>query len=389
MKEMSERQLLRQGEVYEWLVMPFTLSNASSTFMRLMNQVLKPFMGIFVVVYFDDILVFSKTEKDHQSHLQQLFEVLDHEKLYGNLKKCDFYTAQITFLGYLVSAQGIQVDERKVQAIRDWPVPQTIQQVRSFHGLASFYWRFVKNFNTLVAPMTEITKLRQFVSNPQAQTAFEELKKQLSSTPVLALPCFNEVFEVECDASGVGIEAVLSQLSHPIVYFNEKLNDTKRRYTTWLTSILKKSFISMGFQELCHPQIDGQTKVTNYTFGSLLRALITTNLKQWEDLLPQAEFAYNRAPNKTTGLSPFIVVYGLNPKTLLDLAVLDTSSKVLARINDNAYKVSLPGTPKEAATLNAADIKPYYDPADPIPSLRAKFSEAEEDDRQAPKDCLI
>ncbi|GJR06432.1 transposon ty3-I gag-pol polyprotein [Tanacetum coccineum] len=141
---------------------------------------------------------------------------------------------------------------------------------------------------------------------------------------------------------------------------------------------------------------------------------------QQEDLLPQAKFAYNRPPNKTTSLSPFIVVYGLNPKTLLDLAVLDTSSKfnqeasdravdikalhhhihykitkyneffkILARVNDNAYKVSLPGTPKEAATLNAADIEPYYDPADPIPSLRAKFSEAEEDDRQAPKDRLI
>ncbi|GKA27986.1 gag-pol polyprotein [Tanacetum coccineum] len=297
---------------------------------------------------------------------------------------------------------GIQVNERKVQAIRDWLVPQTIQQVRSFHGLASFYWHFVKNFSTLVAPITEITKLRHFVSNPQAQAAFEEPKKQLSFTHVLALPCFDEVFEVECDASGVGIGAVLSQLSRLIAYFNEKLNDTKRRYTTydkefyaivraldhwWLTSILKKSFISMGFQELCHPQTDGQTEVTNRTLGSLLRDLITTNLNQWEDLLPQAEFAYNRVPNKTTGLSPFIVVYGLNPKTPLDLAVLDTFSKFNQEASDrahglaHAYKVSLLGTPKEATTLNVADIEPYYDPVDPIPSLRANFSEAEEDDR--------
>ncbi|GJV17994.1 RNA-directed DNA polymerase [Tanacetum coccineum] len=183
--------------LYEWLVMPLGLSNAPSTFMRLMNHVLKPFLGRFVVVYFDDILIFSRTEHDHQFHLQQLFAVLDQERLYGNLDKCEFFTDQVTFLGYLVSAQGIQVDERKVQAIRDWPVPQSIQQ------------------------------------NPQAQAAFEELKNQLSSAPLLALPCFEEVFEVECDASGVGIGAVLAQLGRPIFYFIEKLNDAKQRYSTY------------------------------------------------------------------------------------------------------------------------------------------------------------
>ncbi|GKC11793.1 transposon ty3-I gag-pol polyprotein [Tanacetum coccineum] len=188
----------------------------------------------------------------------------------------------------------------------------------------------------------------------------------------------------------------------------------------WIT-LWRKIGTKLKFSTSSHPQTDGQTEVTNRTLGSLLRALITTNLKQWEDLLPQAEFAYNRAPNKTTGLSPFMIVYGLNPKTPLDLAVLDTSSKfnpdtymiksqspmnslstavirdastycfnqvisVLARVNENAYKVSLPGTPKEAATFNVADLEPYYDPADPIPSLRANFSEGGEDDRQAPKE---
>ncbi|GJX58806.1 RNA-directed DNA polymerase [Tanacetum coccineum] len=144
--------------LYEWLVMPFGLSNAPSTFMRLMNQVLKQFLNRFIVVYFDDILVYSITEMDHQSHLQQLFEVLDREKLYGNLEKCDFFASQVTFLGYIVSAQGIQVDNKKIQAIQDWPVSQTIQQVRSFHGLAFFYRRFIKNFSIIVAPMTEVTK---------------------------------------------------------------------------------------------------------------------------------------------------------------------------------------------------------------------------------------
>lgn len=219
--------------LYECLVMPFGLSNAPRTFMHLMNQVLNLFLGKFIVVYFDDILVYIRSPENHHSHLLQLFQVLDKEQIYGNLEKCEIFSGQVTFLGYLVSAQGIRVDDKKIQAIKDWPVPQSIQQVRSFHGLASFYKRFIKKFSTIVAPMTKITKFKQFHWNSSAQLAFEELKKQLSSTPVLALPCFLEVFEVECDSSGVGIGAVLSQLGRPIAYFSEKLNDAKRRHSTY------------------------------------------------------------------------------------------------------------------------------------------------------------
>nr|GEW38605.1 RNA-directed DNA polymerase [Tanacetum cinerariifolium] len=450
--------------------MPFGLSNAPSTFMRLMNHVLKPFLKRFVVVYFDDILVYSRTETDHQSHLQQLFEV----------------------------------DDKKIQAIQDWPVPQTIQQVRSFHGLASFYRRFIKNFSTIVAPMTEITKSKHFEWNPQAQLAFEELKRRLSSTPVLALPCFTDVFEVECDTSGGGIGAVLSQSGRLIAYFSEKFNDAKRRYSTydkefyaiirvldhWQHYVILKEFILHsdhealnGFlfkqQRLCvprhsirivmiqethegglarhlvrlhgvpktmvsdrdvkflshfwltlwrklgtklkfstssHPQTDGQTEVTNSTLGSLLKALVTTNLKQWEDLLSRAEFAYNRAPNnKTTGVSPFkntknneLIKYRRDKgrKHILfkpgDLVWLhmrkerlpakrrsklspgsDGPFKILEKVNDNAYKIDLPGN--VSTSFNVADLQPYFDPEEPLPSLRTNSSDEGENDRQAPE----
>ena len=222
-----------KGGLYEWLVMPFGLSNAPSTFMRLMNQVFRPFIGRFVVVYFDDILVYSQSEEEHLDHLTQVMKVLEKEKLYGNLKKCSFFTQEVTFLGYIVTAQGIKVDESKIEAIRSWPTPSSIHDVRSFHGLASFYRRFIRDFSTITAPMTDVLKQTSFKWNPKAQQAFEEVKKKLTQAPVLALPCFEKIFEVECDASGVGIGGVLTQEGRPIAYFSEKLCDSKRKYSTY------------------------------------------------------------------------------------------------------------------------------------------------------------
>ncbi|GLU23899.1 hypothetical protein SLE2022_398740 [Rubroshorea leprosula] len=219
--------------LYEWTVMPFGLSNAPSTFMRLMNQVFRLFIGKFVVVYFDDILVYSKNEQEHLDHLRQVFEVLREQKLYANLKKCSFLTTSVTFLGYIITAQGIKMDPSKIDAIVNWPTPTSMHDVRSFHGLASFYRRFIKNFSSIVAPLTDSLKGDKFSWSGKAQQSFEELKRKLTETPVLALPNFDLMFEVDCDASNVGIGAVLSQEGRPIAFFSEKLNDTKLRYSTY------------------------------------------------------------------------------------------------------------------------------------------------------------
>jgi hypothetical protein len=140
--------------LYEWLVMPFGLTNAPSTFMRLMNHVLRAFIGKFVVVYFDDILIYSKEIDEHIGHLRQVLNVLRKESLYASLKKCNFCIDRIVFLGYVVSAKGIEMDE----AIQEWPAPRSITDVRSFHGLASFYRRFVKDFSMIASSLTEIIK---------------------------------------------------------------------------------------------------------------------------------------------------------------------------------------------------------------------------------------
>jgi len=135
----------KQG-LFEWMVMPFGLSNAPSTFMRLLNHVLRKYIGLFVVVYFDDILVYTKTFDDHMKHLKVVFETLWDSKLYGKLTKCHFCKESVVFLGYIISTRGVKVDEEKIEAIRDWLKPASIADVRSFHGLTSFYKRFVKYF---------------------------------------------------------------------------------------------------------------------------------------------------------------------------------------------------------------------------------------------------
>jgi hypothetical protein len=220
--------------LYQWLFMPFGLTNAPSTFMRLMNHVLRAFIGKFVVMYFDDILVYSTNLDEHIEHLRCVLEVLRCEKLYANFKKCTLCMEKVVFLGYVVSTKGIEVDEEKVKVIKEWPTPKGIIEVRRFHGLASFYRRFVKDFSTIAALLIEIIKKNiGFHWGSDQANAFAILKERLCSTPVLALPDFNKTFEIECDASGIEIGAVLVQDRRPIAFFNEKLSGVALNYPTY------------------------------------------------------------------------------------------------------------------------------------------------------------
>ena len=220
--------------LYEWLVMPFGLTNAPSTFMRLMHHVLRDFIGRFVVVYFDDILVYSRSLDDHLGHLRQVLSVLRKNTLYANIEKCTFCVDNIVFLGFVVGRNGVQVDPEKIKAIQEWPTPKSVGDIRSFHGLASFYRRFVPNFSTIASPLNELVKKNvAFTWGEKQEQAFALLKEKLTKAPVLALPDFSKTFELECDASGVGVGAVLLQGGHPIAYFSEKLHSATLNYPTY------------------------------------------------------------------------------------------------------------------------------------------------------------
>ncbi|KAI0507351.1 hypothetical protein KFK09_013473 [Dendrobium nobile] len=215
--------------LYEWKVMSFGLCNAPSTFMRVMNEILKPYLGQFCIVYFDDILVFSSDRLQHLQHLKVLLSTLREQKLYLNLPKCELVTSSINFLGFIISDLGVHVDPQKISAIKDWPQPKSFFDIRSFHGLANFYRRFIKNFSIIMAPVTECLKLKYFSWGPEQQHSFETIKAALTTAPILALPSFDKLFTVDTDASSICIGAVLSQEGKSVAFLSEKLCPARRK----------------------------------------------------------------------------------------------------------------------------------------------------------------
>nr|KYP34521.1 Retrotransposable element Tf2 [Cajanus cajan] len=199
-----------------------------------MNHVLRECIGKIVVVYFDDILIYSRSQDDHIGHLREVLMLLRQNHLFANVEKCTFCVDHVVFLGFIVSKEKVRVDPEKIKVIQEWPKPKNVSEVRSFHGLASFYRRFVPNFSSIASPLNELVKKDvSFEWTSKHDHAFQLLKEQLTNAPILALPNFEKTFELECDASRVGIGAVLLQGGHPIAYFSEKLKGATLNYPTY------------------------------------------------------------------------------------------------------------------------------------------------------------
>ncbi|KAJ0779178.1 putative nucleotidyltransferase, Ribonuclease H [Helianthus annuus] len=208
----------------EFLVMPFGLTNAPSTFQRLMNDIFRPFLRKFVLVFFDDILIYSATWEEHLSHLRLVFKTLLDNQLVAKLSKCVFGQTQVGYLGHIVSAESIAVDPEKIVCIQNWPTPKNVKDVRSFLGLAGYYRRFIRQYASIAGPLTDLLKKDNFTWSPPQEDAFVRLKTLLSSTSVLRLPDFSKPFTIETDALGTGVGAVLSQDKQLIAFYSHKLS---------------------------------------------------------------------------------------------------------------------------------------------------------------------
>ncbi|KAL0546687.1 hypothetical protein IC582_016599 [Cucumis melo] len=218
---------------YEFIVMSFGLTNAPTVFMDLMNRVFREFLDTFVIVFIDDILIYSKTEAEHEEHLRMVLQTLQNNKLYEKFSKCEFWLKQVSFLGHVVSKAGVSVDPAKIEAVTSWTRPSTVSEVRSFLGLAGYYRRFVENFSRIAIPLTQLTrKGAPFVWSKTCEDSFQNLKQKLVTAPVLTVPDGAGSFVIYSNASKKGLGCVLMQQGKVVAYASRQLKSHEQNYPT-------------------------------------------------------------------------------------------------------------------------------------------------------------
>ncbi|KOM51585.1 hypothetical protein LR48_Vigan09g024400 [Vigna angularis] len=270
--------------------MPFGLTNAPTTFQSTMKQLLQPYIRKWVLVFFDDILVYSPNWVDHLKQLGVVMQRLERNGWVANRKKCDFGRRKICYLGHQISEQGVEMDGDKIRAVVEWEEPRNLKALRGFLGLTGYYRRFVAGYGKIAKPLTEILKKGRFTWNEQAKQAMDALKAAITSGPVLELPDFNQEFHIECDASGGGIGAVLTQNRRPIAFYTKALSEN-----TLSKSIYEKELMALVLAiQHWRPYLVGR-KFTVHTdqrsLKYLLEQRITTQSQQnWLAKLMGYEF---------------------------------------------------------------------------------------------------
>ena len=241
---------------YQWNVLPFGLSNASAAFQRRMNSILAPYIDEFVIVYLDDILIFSKTAEEHIGHVKAVLQALNDVDMILNIDKCKFFETEVRFLGHIVSTQGIRPDPRNVEKIMNWPTPRTITDVRGFNNLVAHYKRYIPRLSSMALPLSDLQKGSPAKGSPitwteREERAFLALKQVLTTEPVLRHAKINEPFVIDPDSSQYCIGAVLQQYFtdhdgksrlHPIAYESKKLTETEQRYSSQERELLAAKY---------------------------------------------------------------------------------------------------------------------------------------------------
>ncbi|WVZ58676.1 hypothetical protein U9M48_008918, partial [Paspalum notatum var. saurae] len=303
--------------LYEYTVMSFGLTNATSYFMNLMNKVFMEYLDKFVVVFIDDILIYSKTEEEHEEHLRLVLQKLREHKSYAKLSKCEFWLDQVPFLGHIVSKGGIMVDPSKISSVMDWKVPEVVKEVRGFLSLAGYYRRFIESFSKIAKPMTSLLeKGVPFIWTKERQAAFDELKKRLTTAPVLTLPDLTKSFTVYCDASKEGLGCVLMQEGKVIAYASRQLRKHEVNYPT---HDLELAAVVHALKIWRHYLYGNWCEI--YTDHKSLKYIFTQNelnmrQRRWLELIKDYDLEIHYHPGKAN-----VVADALSRKSYVNMAV--------------------------------------------------------------------
>ncbi len=297
---------------YEYLVMPFGLSNSPSVFQAYINDVFRDMLNRGVIVYINDILVYSDSLENHIQQVRAVLQRLIEYQLYAKMEKCEFHQTQVSFLGYIISSEGVAMDDKKVQSVINWPQPKTVKELQRFLGFANFYRRFIRNFSTVAAPLTSLLRgggRQRLDWSPSAQHAFLQLKDRFTTAPILHHPDPNLEFTVEVDASNTGIGAILSQRQgnpsklFPCAYYSRKLNAAERNYDVGDRELLA---MKAAFEEWQH-WLEGSKKtfvvLTDHRNLEYIRSAKRLNPRQarWSLFFSRFSFTVTYRPGSKNG----------------------------------------------------------------------------------------
>ena len=281
--------------LYQWRVMPFGLCNAPSTFERLMESIFAGLQHEIMLLYLDDLIVFAATVQEELTRLRRVFNQLRSAGLKLKPAKCNLFQKSVVYLGHVVSNDGIATDPEKIRAVQDWPTPRTVREVRSFLGLASYYRRYIKSFADIARPLHRLTeKKRQFTWDDNCEEAFNELKRKLTTSPILAYPTTGGEFILDTDASDSGIGAVLSQVQdgteRVVGYASRALSKPERNYCVTRRELLAVVHFVKNFRQYLYGQ-----KFTIRTDHGALRWLLNFKdpegqIARWIQVLGEYDF---------------------------------------------------------------------------------------------------
>ncbi|KAK9117261.1 hypothetical protein Sjap_016208 [Stephania japonica] len=279
--------------------MPFGLTNAPNDVYGFDASSVETRLDRFVIVFIDDILIYSKTREEHKEHLRWLCGHLREHRLFAKFSKCEFWLTEVGFLGHIVGTDGVSVDPAKVRAVSDWPTPRSVSDIRSFLGLAGYYRRFVQDFSRIAAPMTQLTKKDvKFQWNDDCEQAFRTLKERLTTAPVLVLPESGKGFEVNTDASKIGLGCVLMQESRVIAYASRQLKIHEKNYPTHDLELAAVVFALKIWRHYLYGE-----RFVLFTDHKSLKYLFTQkelNMRQrrWLEFLKDYDFSLEYHPGK-------------------------------------------------------------------------------------------